>query len=94
MFVDNDAARIALIKGSSTNVHSDRLVCVFHDYDIDCQSRVWIARVPSHSNPGDPPSRLDFVTNERLFGCTTVKAPRMRMEVGVQPWLVSMQPQL
>ena len=85
-FIDNEAARVSLIKGSSSNVHSDRLVWIFHDYDVECQSRVWIARVPSSSNPADAPSRQDFQVNEVLFRCHTIPAPSMGVGSSELPW--------
>jgi hypothetical protein len=90
LFVDNDAARVSLIKGSSSNVHSDRLVWAFHDMDLSNQCRLWIARVPTHSNPADPPSRLDFRTNESTFSCTTVQAKRLHVVDGQMPWEVEL----
>ncbi len=90
-FVDNEAARVSLIKGSSSNVHSDRLVWIFHDFDVECQSHVWFARVPSVSNPADAPSRLDFQENERLFRCHTIRAPRMSIGMSDLPWEATLQ---
>ena len=92
-FIDNDAARVAIIKGSSSNVHSDRLVWIFHGFDVELQCRLWVARVPSHSNPGDHPSRLDFVTNERAFACVTIQAQRMHVEAGELPWIARLKTQ-
>ena len=59
-FLDNDAARAALIKARSPSVASNSLVRSF----LLCESRgpawPWFARVPSPSNLSDDPSRLDF----------------------------------
>ena len=88
LFVDNDAARISLIKGDSGNAHSSALAWCFNDFDLEQQWRLWITRVPSSSNPGDAPSRLDFETNWKLFGCTTVPMPEIAMESGARPWEV------
>jgi hypothetical protein len=67
-------------------VHSDKLVWIFHDVDCTAQSDVWLARVPSHSNPADAPSRGDFDTNVRLFNCTTVNSPSINVAAGKHPW--------
>jgi hypothetical protein len=90
LFVDNDAARVALIRGNSTNIHSDNLVWAFHDMDLHCQSRIWVARVPTHSNPADPPSRLRFRDNEIAFSCETVQAKRLQVVAGRMPWEVEL----
>ena len=66
IFVDNDSARYALIRGYSPVVASANLVQeVSH---VECQEGIfsWYARVPSASNPADPPSRLDFEATRAL----------------------------
>ncbi len=74
LYVDNDATRAALIRGSSANVHSARLVWMFWDF----------------CNPADTPSRLDFATNEKLFGCRTTIAPQLHVESSQMPWEVKL----
>jgi len=56
-FVDNEAARAGLVKGSSSNVHSAELLEEISNEDIACQTLLWYARVPSASNLADAPSR-------------------------------------
>jgi hypothetical protein len=86
VFVDNEAARVALIKGNSGNHHSAQLVWSFHDMDIEQQCRMWIARVPSCSNPADAPSRLDFAVNEKCFGAVTFPMPSIEFSAGNRAW--------
>ena len=60
VFVDNDAARAALIKGSSGSMPSARLV---HQAWLAASRHgmsPWFERVPSPSNVADAPSRLDL----------------------------------
>ena len=58
-FLDNDAARAALCKGYGGTALAQKIV-----QDIMCEEcrlelKSWYARVPSHSNVSDGPSRLD-----------------------------------
>ena len=66
-FVDNDSARIALIKGASPCLESAWLVQSFWIDESESDCRSWIARVPSRSNIADGPSRGDRAECERLF---------------------------
>ena len=56
-WVDNDAARFALIKGQSLSHSMNLLVRKFFDADASDSSFGWIERVPSYSNIADYPSR-------------------------------------
>ena len=58
-FVDNESAKEALVKGSSFNAHFRALLLQLEVAETDLRSWLWISRVPSHSNPGDGPSRGD-----------------------------------
>ena len=60
LFVDNDSARFALIKGYTPSVASARLVAAFWEMEACLASYCWIDRVPSASNIADGPSRLTF----------------------------------
>ena len=59
-YLDNDAARSAYVQG----VGSTRMAKLFTRQFVDLESRLqvlsWFGRVPSHSNPSDEPSRLNF----------------------------------
>ena len=58
-FIDNESARIALVKQYSSVLASLRILTCCSAFDaargVDC----WYARVPSDANPADAPSRLD-----------------------------------
>ena len=57
-FIDNDSARLALIKGYSPVLTSLKLImsCAFEDAQL--RSSPWYARVPTKSNIADEPSRM------------------------------------
>ena len=57
LFVDNEAARYALIHGSSPSVRLLKLVQSFHSCSVADSSIMWLERVPSPSNIADLPSR-------------------------------------
>ena len=57
VFVDNWPAVDALVKGVSTQRTWRDLLMTFEILDEKQQSLHWFARVPSSSNPADPPSR-------------------------------------
>ena len=57
-YIDNDSARMSLIKGGSPSASSNRLILSFSRLELESQSWSWFARVPSASNPADGPSRL------------------------------------
>ena len=59
-FIDNDAARYGLIRGSSPVAASRALIEAIWRELARCQAAAWFARVPSRANPADGPSRLDF----------------------------------
>ena len=60
IFIDNDAARHAIIKGASPSGPSAILVDAFWSKEAALGAFSWIERVPSQSNPADAPSRLEF----------------------------------
>ena len=60
IFVDNDAARHAIIRGASPSGPSALLVEQFWSAEARLGAFSWIERVPSPSNPADGPSRLRF----------------------------------
>ena len=65
-FVDNESAKEALVKGSSFNAHFRALLLQLEIAERDMRSWLWFARVPSHSNPSDGPSRGDLSLMEVL----------------------------
>ena len=58
-FLDNFAAMRVLIKGSSRVVAWRKLLVLLENFDSECSSRCWFARVPSKSNVADGPSRSE-----------------------------------
>lgn len=59
MFVDNEGAKFALIKGVSENECVSFLCQCFADTEYKFSLSCWISRVPSFSNLADEPSRND-----------------------------------
>ena len=56
--LDNDGARLSLIKGSSPSRASRILINSMLIAEVDFPAWIWFTRVPTYSNPGDAPSRL------------------------------------
>ena len=59
-YVDNEAAKAALIKSCAATSVGERIVNAIRLAEDDLQLRCWYSRVPSKSNPADAPSRLCF----------------------------------
>ena len=78
IFIDNNSARQALIKGHSPSAPSCEIMARVAAEDILAECRCWYARVPTWSNMADLPSRTDFGTLERLMPAAT------RVEVGAE----------
>ena len=60
VFIDNDSARHALIRGGSPSPASAELVSLFWATEAQLRSYCWVERVPTASNVADGPSRLSF----------------------------------
>ncbi len=54
-FVDNEAARFALIKGTPPTVDSAWIAGEMWGAGVGCECFSWFGRVPSPSNPADGP---------------------------------------
>ena len=65
-YLDNDAARAALCKGCGGTHIGKRIVQQTMECESDLKLKTWYARVPSHSNISDGPSRLDCTEVEQL----------------------------
>ncbi|CAE7862532.1 unnamed protein product [Symbiodinium sp. KB8] len=65
-FVDNDAAKYALVRSCSATQTGAAIVDAIRLLEQRFQLRVWYARVPTHSNPADAPSRLDVTGLEKI----------------------------
>ena len=59
-YIDNDAACSALVRADGATGLARALVNQYVDYEYKCKFFPWFARVPSHSNLSDEPSRLKF----------------------------------
>ena len=57
-FIDNESARLALVKAYSPVVPSLKLIMACLGWDQTNLSSAWYARVPTHSNIADGPSRF------------------------------------
>jgi hypothetical protein len=56
--IDNESARLSLVKCYSPVLASLRLVLDCMEFDQSMASHPWYARVPTHSNIADDPSRM------------------------------------
>ena len=72
LFIDNESAAGALLRGYSPNLASARLISRFWMESAKLGVRVWIEWVAGPSNVADGPSRLDFTLVEEL-GCRRVR---------------------
>jgi hypothetical protein len=59
-FLDNDSARMALIRNYSPVLDNFCLLQLNAELDVKIPTRNWYSRVPSKSNPSDDASRLEF----------------------------------
>ena len=59
-FVDNSSAQAALVRSFSPAWENYELLTINSVLGVALQSLNWYSRVPSKSNPGDAPSRLEF----------------------------------
>jgi len=77
-YLDNDAARWGLIKGSGATKVADAIIQLVCESEAALQLKSWFSRVPSHSNISDEPSRLRF---DRLLslGCRKATIPWMEI---------------
>ena len=83
IFVDNEAAAAALIRGSSSSADVGLIVQAFHWKLHQLQARVWIEWIDSESNPADGLSR-DGIRDEwtRMQGWKLMEAPE-RLQFGL-----------
>ena len=72
-YLDNDAARAALCKGCGGTRTGQCIVHRTMEKESRMELKSWYARVPTHSNISDGPSRLDCTEVEQL-GSTEMKA--------------------
>lgn len=77
IFIDNDGARHGLIKGYSDSFSSELIIRQLIGLELEAQSWVWYARVPSCSNPADGPSRLRLVPGPENLFSSLVETPEV-----------------
>ena len=79
-FIDNNSCLDALIKNSSDSDGLRPFLCAFAGLDATYQVMWWFARVASHSNPADGPSRLQEMQASSGWSCqeTPVHWPECR----------------
>jgi hypothetical protein len=72
-FIDNEAARLGLIKAYSPVLSSLKIImqCLAFDFEHDALS--WYARVPTAANLSDEPSRMLCKVAVGTFGATVVR---------------------
>ena len=56
-WVDNESARLALVKGTSDSQSLRSMARLYHLIETSHPAMMWLERVASFSNPGDGPSR-------------------------------------
>eukprot|EP00438_Fugacium_kawagutii_P019356 Skav210200 [mRNA] locus=scaffold1264:140749:141204:- [translate_table: standard] len=89
-WIDNEAARISLIKSSSHSPSMAAMCQVCCDIEVAHPCMLWVERVPSHSNPADMPSRNQVRKAARVLGLLTSPTLRSDAEL-VQAVLATMQ---
>jgi hypothetical protein len=57
-YIDNEGAKAALVSASSSTQAGSEIIEAFVRKEFELSLKVWFARVPTASNPADPPSRL------------------------------------
>ena len=76
IFVDSEPAKHCLIRGTSNVETCAGITHQFYKLVDSLKTFPWFSRVPTYSNPADPPSRLDFETPRELFGAEQVQPPQ------------------
>ena len=76
-FIDNDSARHSLIRGYSPARGSCDIVREFIRLESYEQTWSWFARIPSASNPGDGPSRLELNPSADNLFAQLVDTPKV-----------------
>ena len=77
VFIDNDSARQGLIRGWSASNSSLAIISDMLQSEILDQTWIWYARVPTHSNPADDPSRLILVPSEANDFAQVIPMPQI-----------------
>ena len=72
VFIDNEAARIGLVRSYSPSLPSLRVIAASIDCDLQLECTSWYARVPTCANCADAPSRLERSNFLISLGCKQV----------------------
>ena len=73
VFIDNEAARIGLVRCYSPSLPSLRLIAQAVSLDLVLGCQCWYARVPTKANLADLPSRLEFSPYLESLGSESVE---------------------
>eukprot|EP00435_Cladocopium_sp_Y103_P029262 s1712_g7.t1 len=71
-FLDNESARMALIRNISPILDNFCLLQLNPKLDVNIQARHWYNRAPSKSNPSDAASRLEFDSYSFAVKCEPI----------------------
>ena len=82
-YVDNEAARLSAIKGSSPSRSSAWLIQALWETEVMNESKSWFSRVPTECNIGDGPSREDWKEVERIYPKQTKTVWTQIQEMGL-----------
>ena len=82
-YLDNDAARSSLLRGVGATAAAEQIVDLATGLEMDLQSRLCYARVPTASNIADEPSRLVFDTM-RAVGAEFFDVPWGKVDKALQ----------
>ena len=66
-WIDNESAKYACIKGTSTSFSMQVLCRVLQQIELESPSSIWYERVASYSNPGDLPSRRQSERASKIY---------------------------
>ena len=72
-WVDNEASRLALVKGQSKSPIMDRMLRALCEVEDGMHAYSWYSRVPSQSNIADAPSRGAGDTVAKALGLDAVE---------------------
>ena len=73
IFIDNEAARIGLVRSYSPSLPSLRIISASIECDLKLNCMSWYARVPTCANCADAPSRLEGSMFLDSLGCIKVE---------------------
>jgi hypothetical protein len=71
-FIDNDSARLALVKSYSPVLPSLKIISECSEWDCANSSCAWYARVPTEANVADGPSRMESREVVQNYGARIV----------------------